>query len=164
MNNQPASAYQQDSARGASPVGRIVCLYDTILRDFRRAQVAFEAGNIETRVFELNHALTVIAHLQSALDRQRGGEAAERFDRFYEVTRAMILGANIRPAAESFRNLVNLYSSLRQAWQEVEQKSTAGSQESPAPATPTAAYTPTVPRMANSPDNAMDAPRGKWSA
>jgi flagellar protein FliS len=162
MNNHPAFTYQMASARGASPVGRIVCLYDTILRDFRRAQVAFEAGNIETRVFELNHALTVIAHLQSALDRQRGGEAAKRFDRFYEVTRAMILGANIRPTAESFQDLVTLYSSLRQAWQEVEQKYPAGSQESPA--TPTVANAPAVPRMANLPDNAMDAPRGKWSA
>jgi flagellar protein FliS len=163
-NNHPAATYQQASARGASPVGLIVTLYDTILRDFRRAQVAFEAGNVETRVFELNHALTVIAHLQSALDRQRGGEAAERFDRFYKVTRALILEANIRPTAKAFHNLFTLYNSLRQAWQEVEQKSPADLQESPVPSTAPAADAPAVPRMITVPDDAADTPRGKWSA
>jgi len=88
-NNSPASTYQQLAARGASPVGLVVSLYDTILRDFRRAQAALVAGNVEQRVFELNHALTVIAHLQSVLNHERGGEAAKTFDRFYEIARAM---------------------------------------------------------------------------
>jgi flagellar biosynthetic protein FliS len=69
-NNSPASTYQQLAARGASPVGLVVSLYDTILRDFRRAQAALIAGDVEQRVFELNHALTVIAHLQSVLNQR----------------------------------------------------------------------------------------------
>ena len=160
MNDHPASSYQQASARGATPVGMVVSLYDTILRDFRRAQAAFAAGNIETRVFELNHALTVIAHLQSVLDRQRGGEAAQRFDRFYEITRGMILDANVRPTPESFQNLLDMYSSLRQAWHEAEHNVPGSSPEAaavlPVPVSPT-------PRAANPPDT-EEPPRGNWSA
>ena len=64
MNDYSAvSAYQQSTARGASPVGLVVSLYDTILRDFRRALAALDSNNVELRVFELNHALTVIAHV-----------------------------------------------------------------------------------------------------
>ena len=63
MDNRPGTAYQHASAGGASPVGNIVALYDTILRDFRRALAALTVGDVETRVYELNHALTVIAHL-----------------------------------------------------------------------------------------------------
>ena len=75
------SAYQQSSVRGASAVGLIVALYDTILRDFRRALEAFDAGSVEARVSELNHALTVIAHLKNVLDHEKGGEAAAHFAR-----------------------------------------------------------------------------------
>jgi flagellin-specific chaperone FliS len=117
---------------------------------------------VETRVCELNHALTVVAHLQSVLDQQRGGDAAKQLERFYGVTRPMILEANVNPSAAAFRNLVILYTSLRQAWQEVEQKASAGTQESPAERIVTTA--PITPLTANSTDSSADAPRGKWSA
>lgn len=114
------SAYQQASAHGASPVGLVLSLYDTILRDFRRADAAMAQGNVETRVFELNHALTVIAHLQSVLDFKRGGDAAKRFSNFYEVTRGMILSVNVDAKRETLQKLIEMYSSMRQAWQQAE--------------------------------------------
>ena len=128
MNDYSAvSAYQQSTARGATPIGLIVSLYDTILRDFRRALAALDSGNIESRVFELNHALTVIAHLQSVLDYQRGGDAAARLARFYEVTHAMILDASVSGSRESLMKLIDLYNSLRHAWQQADQELTSAS-------------------------------------
>src|SRR3984893_5539422 len=90
-----AATYDQISAHGGSRVGVIVSLYDTILRDFRRAQVALDTGMVEARVFELNHALDVIGHLEGVLDHKRGGEAARRFEGFYRITRGMIVAANV---------------------------------------------------------------------
>ncbi len=157
-NNSAASTYQQLAARGASPVGLVVSLYDTILRDFRRAQAALIAGNVEQRVFELNHALTVIAHLQSVLNHDRGGEAAKTFDRFYEIARAMILDASVRCTAESLQKLIATFTSIRQAWQQIEPQSAATqsflSQSNLAPtpaALPLAPQTepPNAPRSSN---------------
>jgi len=157
MNNA-AFAYQQGSARSATPVGQVVALYDTILRDFRRAQEAIQAGNVETRVFELNHALTVIAHLQSVLDHERGGEAAKRFARFYDVTRGMILEVNVNGNRETLQKLANLYGSVRQAWQEIEKQ--VPPVES---AVETVAKNPAVRQF--SPANEPAEPsRGSWSA
>jgi flagellar biosynthetic protein FliS len=107
--SHPALSYHQASARGASPVGQVVSLYDTILRDFVRALAALQARDVETRVLELNHALLVIAHLQSVLNHERGGEAAKQFDQLYAVTRGMIVEANIRATPESLEELINLY-------------------------------------------------------
>jgi len=45
-----------------------------------RALAALQDGNIETRVFELNHALLVIAHLQNVLNDEHGGEAAKHLN------------------------------------------------------------------------------------
>jgi flagellar protein FliS len=160
MNNQPALSYQQASARGASPVGQVVSLYDTILRDFRRAQAAFDSGNVETRVFELNHALTVIAHLQNVLDHAQGGEAAKQFDQFYAVTRALVVELNFHPSRGSFEQLIDLYGSIRQAWHQVEQQLPA-SERQPAAAKP--ASIP-IPQSSSPADEAVEAPRGNWSA
>jgi flagellar secretion chaperone FliS len=115
-----AETYQRETARGASAIGGVVALYDTVLRDFRRASAAAAAGNIEARVFELNHALTVIGELNGALDYQRGGEAAKRFQNFYEVTRGLILEANLRSTPESLEHLIALYSPVRQAWKKID--------------------------------------------
>jgi flagellar protein FliS len=122
MSIHPALSYQQAAARGASPLGQVVSLYDTILRDFHRALAALKTGNVEARVFELNHAITVIAHLQNVLDHERGGEAAKQFEKLYNITRAMIVTANARATPEALEELIEMYGGLRQAWFEAEQK------------------------------------------
>ena len=155
--NRASNSYQQSSAHGASPIGLVVSLYDTILRDFRRALVAIDSNNIEIRVFEINHALTVVAHLQSVLDHQRGGEAAKRLDSFYEVTRAMILEASVHPGREPFLKLIQLYSSVREAWSQIEARGV----ERPV-AVPLPVAEVSVPQ--SRPPEPPDAPGGRWSA
>jgi flagellar protein FliS len=124
--NQIAALYRQVSTRGASPVGLVVQLYDIIFSDLQRALEALAAGDIERRTAKLSHALLVIAELQNTLDHERGGEVARRLKNFYNVTRGMILEANIRCSAEAIQKIMDLYMPLRQAWQQVEQEISAG--------------------------------------
>ena len=160
-SNDAAVMYRRVSAHGSSPVGLIVSLYDTILRDFGRAIAALEAGNVETRVFELNHAITVIGHLEEILDHRRGGEAAKQFEQFYQVTRGMIVEANTQSSRASIERLIELYGSLRQAWQEAEHRLGASPPEPPP--SPRTTSTPRVPVPAGAMD-APEAPRKNWSA
>ena len=122
MDNAAASIYRNTTAQSASAVGRIVALFDTVLRDFQRALAAVDGGAVETRVFELNHALTVIGELQGVLDFERGGAAAKQFEQFYNVTRGLIVSANVQVSRESILTLIELYKPIRQAWQEVDRK------------------------------------------
>ncbi|MBZ5642912.1 MAG: flagellar export chaperone FliS [Acidobacteriia bacterium] len=116
MTSDPTLTYRQVSASGATPIGQVLSLYDTILRDFLRAISAIQAGDVETRVFELNHALLVIAHLQNVLDFERGGEAAKHFELFYTVARGMIVQANIAATPKAIEELIDLFGGIRQAW------------------------------------------------
>jgi flagellar protein FliS len=120
MSSNPTLSYQQASANGASPVGQIVALYDTILRDFGRALAALKAGDIETRVFELNHAIVVVGYLQFVLDHERGGEPAKHLAQLYNITRGMIVQANIRATPEPIEELIELFGGVRQAWYQSE--------------------------------------------
>jgi flagellar biosynthetic protein FliS len=116
-----ASAYHQSTAYGASAVGQVIALYDTILRDFHRAISAIESGQIEQRVNAGNHALIVIGELQGVLDFARGGEPAKRLNGFYNVTRAMAMEACIAASREKFAELISMFACLRSAWAQVEQ-------------------------------------------
>jgi flagellar protein FliS len=116
-----ASYYRQVSATGANPAGMIVKLYDRILEDFRRADEAISVGDVKERVTSLNHALLIIAELDSVLDFERGGIVAQHLHGFYSVTRGLIVEANARTSASHIQQLVDLYMPLRQAWQQVEQ-------------------------------------------
>ena len=121
------SAYQQTSARGATPLGQVVTLYDTILRDFYRAQAAMDAHDIEKRIYELNHAIMVIGELQNVLDFEHGGEAAKRLKSFCEVARTMILEVCVAPSEQGLKRLIEIFLPVRQAWKQISEQMPAGS-------------------------------------
>jgi len=121
MNSRDSAfAYHQSAAFGASAVGQVVALYDTILRDCHRGMAAIEAGKIEDRVNATNHALIVIGELQGVLDFERGGDVARILDSFYNVTRAMIMQASITCSREKLQEVIGMFTRLRAAWSQVE--------------------------------------------
>lgn len=121
-----AAAYRQSSARGSSPVGLVVKLYDAILEDFRRAIQAIQSGDVEARTGLMNHALQIVAELQNSLNHQQGGQVAQRLEGFYKVTRGLILEASVVGSREKIDRLIGLYSPIRQAWQQAEKELAAG--------------------------------------
>ena len=124
--NEYANVYRQESAHGNHPVELVGKLFDTILEDFRRALNAAGNGDIEARTSCLNHALQVIGELQSVLDHDRGGEVSRRLDGFYNVTRSLLVEANVHGKPQHIHRLFDLYMPVRQAWKEVERQATAG--------------------------------------
>lgn len=115
-----ASFYRQISAAGANPAGLVVRLYDAILEDLRRAADAITVNNVKERVARLNHALLIIAELDSVLDYERGGIVAKQLHGFYSVMRGLIVEANVRASRESVEKLIQHFMPLRQSWQKVE--------------------------------------------
>lgn len=157
-----AGLYSLGNVRGASSLGLVVALYDTILRDLRRASGAITQGNIEKRTFELNHALRVIAELENVLDYERGGKAAAQLQRFYATTRGMILEASIRANHEGIIQLVRIFSTMRQAWHEADKKMSGKTSPSVAGTQKTEAQESLATRMTGV--EAREGPPGNWRA
>ena len=120
MNYGAGIAYRQRAVEGASPVGLVVLLYGTIVASLLRAQQALQENNTEKRVLELNHVLAVIGQLQGTLDFERGGQVAVQLDQFYNVMRARVLQASMQNSKPILEDLVRHFTSLKEAWQEVE--------------------------------------------
>ena len=123
--NKIARQYRELAIKGATSVGLIVVLYDMAIESLGHAMREMDAGNIEARTAELNHALSVISELQRSLNMEAGGEVAKRLSDLYDVARGKILEANIKVSKKTLEQLMNVLSSVREAWLVVEEK-TAG--------------------------------------
>jgi len=121
------SHYRETAVRGASPVRLVICLYEQAIEDLRRAVAALETGDIEARTRGINHALTVIAHLQGSLDMQRGGEVAANLNRFYGLIRAGLVQAQVKQSARILEEQISLLVTIHEAWVEVERITVASS-------------------------------------
>lgn len=115
-----AKAYREAAVLGATPIGLVVILFETLLDGLQQACTAIDAGNIEERVKELNHALAVVGELQSSLNMEQGGDFAARMNRYYEMTRARIMDANISVSIPNLQKLMSELHVLRDAWSSVD--------------------------------------------
>lgn len=162
MSNQRAfSQYQQTAALGASALRQVVALYETILRDFHRAIAALEKGDIEKRVFEVNHALLVMTKLQSMVDFEKGGEPAKKLDRFYNICRAEIFGVCVAPSREGFQRLIDLFTPVYQAWDQISRELPATPAPEPPPEMRIRMSAPPVAIGASN-DDETQRPSGVW--
>jgi flagellar protein FliS len=114
------SHYRETAVRGASPVRLVICLYEQAIEDLRRAVAALERGDVEGRTRGINHALTVISHLQSSLDMQQGGEVAANLNGFYGLIRAGLVQAHVKESARILEEQISLLGTIHEAWLEVE--------------------------------------------
>jgi flagellar protein FliS len=115
-------SYRTSSSRASSAVGLVILLYEQLVQDLRRALTALDSGTVETRTFELGHALEVVGQLQGRLDMQAGGEVAHNLDRFYSALSAGILDAQVKCSKPRLDGLIDDVLSVREAWLEVERK------------------------------------------
>jgi len=86
-------SYRTAAIGGASTIGLIIVLFDTLAGDLRRAAAAIRKNDIETRCKELNHASLVLGQLETWIDLKNGGESASTLSRFYAYLRAKMMEA-----------------------------------------------------------------------
>lgn len=120
------------SSGAASGVGLVILLYEQLVRDLRSATTAMDAGDIQARTSELDHALQVVGQLQGRLDMEAGGEVSRTLDRFYANIRATIVQAQFKGSKPVLLRLMDDVLSVREAWLEIERNGTAKVAQTPA--------------------------------
>lgn len=116
-------SYRKSAIGGASTIGLMIVLFDTLVGDFRRAAAALRKNDIETRCRELNHAALVIGQLENWLDLEKGGEQARTLARFYALLRAKMLEAAASKSAKVLEAQIDTILHIRTAWQSFEPSS-----------------------------------------
>jgi flagellin-specific chaperone FliS len=89
-----------------------------------QAALAFEQNDIESRTKCINHAILVVAYLQSPLDFGNGGKVAKDLDQFYNALRQNLMQVQFFPSKNGMNQLITDALAVREAWIEVERAET----------------------------------------
>ena len=130
-------SYTLSAIEGASPIGLMVVLFDTLAGDLRRAVAALNKNDIETRCKELNHALLVIGQLDSWVDLDKGGESARNLTGFYAYLRAKMMEAEVCKSAKRLEVPIQMILQVSAAWQKLDVASQQGAEKAVANAVTT---------------------------
>lgn len=118
-------SYRKSAIEGASSIGLIIVLFDTVAGDLRRAAAAIRQNDIEKRCRELDHASLVIGQLESWIDMSNGGESAQTLATFYAQLRAKMMEAAGSKSAELLEAQIEIIMQVRSAWQKLDTETPA---------------------------------------
>jgi flagellar protein FliS len=113
-------SYRKSAIEGASTIGLMIALFDTLVGDFRRAAHALRKNDIEARCRELNHAALVLAQLESWLDFEKGAESARTLGRFYSYLRAKMMESAVTKSASMLEAQIDMILHVRSSWQQLD--------------------------------------------
>ena len=142
------------AGEGATYIGLLLVVYDTLAEDLRRAGQAVENADIQARCDATNHALLLLGHLESwtaSLDDATLQASLLQFYRYLRV-QAMLLQTATEPAG--FYELARLVGETRATWQKRESQQMSIAQHLPS----------VQPRAKSWPDDDGAEVRHSWSA
>jgi flagellar protein FliS len=140
--NRTQLAYQEAAVRNASAVELVIMLYDILARDLQCAIEAMEAADIEARTAKLKHGFLALQQLEGTLNLEEGGDFATNLSRFYSMMRAQMMKAQTQQDPEILRELIQLLFSVREAWEEVNNRTVAGLEAGAQDSTPASPHAP----------------------
>ena len=113
------AAYLESRVLSADPVELIRLLYQGASGAVRDARRHLDVGAIADRSRSISKACGVLAELISSLDRERGGEIAQRLGQLYDYMHARLIEANLQQADAPLAEVLGLLATLSEAWEAV---------------------------------------------
>jgi flagellar protein FliS len=115
--NSRRAEYARDAILNASPARLLTMLYDRLLLDLQRAEIAQEIEDWSTATEQLLHAQDILAELTSSLKVDEW-DGAEGLLGVYTFASKALVFANIHRDVDSTRVCITLLEPLRQTWHE----------------------------------------------
>jgi flagellar protein FliS len=121
-----AGTYREHEVLTASPAKLVVLVYDHVLANLRRAQLAHEAGNIEARFEATSRARDGITELLATLDIERGADIASQLRSLYGFMLTTLVDVwRHGDAPRRINRIINMVSELREAFATIAAESAA---------------------------------------
>jgi flagellar protein FliS len=124
MAQKQAGAYQkvgvETGVSTASPHQLIVLLFDGALASIRAAAIAMDARETAAKGSAISKAIDIIANgLKVSLDRDAGGDLADRLAALYDYMCDRLLFANLRDNRAALDEVGRLLNELADAWKQI---------------------------------------------
>jgi flagellar protein FliS len=116
MWNNGHDAYLESRVFSAGPLELVHLLYQACIQAVRDARHYLAEANIAERSRCISKACEILMELNSSLDRERGGEIAERLALLYDYMLGRLLDANIQQGDAPLSEVLALLVTLGEAW------------------------------------------------
>lgn len=113
--------YVDDAVATASPAKLLTMLYDRLVLDLERAEVAQRAGDRGAAGPHLTHAQDIVSELAATLD-VGAWDGAKQLMSVYTFLLTELVGANVAGDADRTAACRELVEPLRDAWQQAAQQ------------------------------------------
>lgn len=123
MSHNGHDAYLEGRVLSADPLELVRLLYQGCSDAVREARRRLAEGEIAGRSRAVSNAYEILTELLASLDRQRGGEVAQRLALLYDYMQRRLIDANCRQEDAPLAEVLSLLATLGEAWQGVRQHS-----------------------------------------
>jgi flagellar protein FliS len=107
----------QTGVMGASPHRLIVMLYQGARQAIAQARMHLQQNHVGARGQAIGKAISIVeSGLQQALNKDAGGEIAQRLDALYSYMTRRLLQANMEQSEAMLVEVDNLLATLEEAW------------------------------------------------
>lgn len=113
-----AAAYVHDQVHSESALARIARIYELAVVDITRARMALRRGDSVARGTAINRAMRCIAVLQSALNKEDGGDVAVNLDRIYAYAVRRLSEGHAHGDDGALEEICRHFSELGSAWRQ----------------------------------------------
>lgn len=117
-----SNTYQEIAVQTSSPTKLVVMLYEGAIRFLGQSVTAIKSKDIDTKRQSIDRAMAVIQHLQSTLDRDRGGDVAAELDRLYIYITSKVLEGSTKLQTAPIEEAIKLLNVLLSGWEEIVKK------------------------------------------
>jgi len=109
-------AYLQTQITTTSQGELVVMLYDGAIKFLQRAKEKMEEQDFAEKGILISKALDVIQELDSSLNMEKGGELSTNLHSLYVYAQGRLLQANLKMKPDYVEEVINMLSSLREAF------------------------------------------------
>lgn len=116
MAASPLGTYHSVQVATADPASLVVQLFDGALRFLGRARRALATGNQGDFAFAVTRAHAIVAELSNVLDRDAGGEIAQKLDLLYDFALRHLTEGMVRRSDAHLARVTAILETLREAF------------------------------------------------
>jgi flagellar protein FliS len=117
--NQQYATYKQIDITTSNPMKIVLMLYDGAIQFLQRSVKYAENSDIKNKNIYANKARDIIVELNNSLDMKAGGDLAQNLGRIYLFMNRHLLQANWSNDINAVKEVIQLLTNLREAWQDV---------------------------------------------
>lgn len=120
MNDKAAAAqYLAKQIQNATPAQQVVMMYDGAIKFLLKAKACIDAGDIEGRYNNNRRANDIIIYMLDTLDKEKGGEIAEKLQAIYMHLIARQLDLDIKNDPAIADDIIYHLRTLRKSWEQI---------------------------------------------